>query len=43
MNDENFDAEKLLGYFVTANERIHKKINKNDIVLVIGNTGSGKI
>jgi hypothetical protein len=42
MKEDSETAEKLLGYFVEANEKIHKKINQNDIVLVIGNTGYGK-
>lgn len=40
-NSENFDSEKLFTYLREANDKIHKKINNNDIVLVIGNTGAG--
>ncbi len=39
---EIYDSELLFKYLTEANEKIHKKINNNDIVLVIGNTGTGK-
>lgn len=41
MSSESFDPEKLLDYIKQANKTIHKKIKNNDVVLVIGNTGSG--
>ena len=42
-NPDLFDSELLFKYLTEANEKIHKKINNNDIVLVIGNTGAGNI
>ncbi len=41
-NFDSLDSELLYKYLTEANEKIHKKINNNDIVLVIGNTGAGK-
>ncbi len=36
-----YDSELLFQYLNECNEKIQKKINKNDLVLVIGNTGAG--
>lgn len=37
-----FNSEKLLGYLKEGSQKIYNRINQNDIVLVLGNTGSGK-
>ena len=43
-NDNQVDLklDKLIEYLKAGEQRVQKKINKNDIVLVIGNTGAGK-
>ena len=42
-NDNQVDLklDKLIEYLKAGEQRVQKKINKNDIVLVIGNTGAG--
>ena len=42
-NNIELNLDKLLNYILTGEERIQKKIKKNDVVLVLGNTGAGKI
>ena len=45
VKEENIELnlDKLLNYMLIGEERIQKKIKKNDVVLVLGNTGAGKI